>query len=249
MQNEARWQPSKFEFTPRGFRASRNRKAIGVSSRLPADISARWYERVVPEHARGHLVDLGCGTVPLYGLYGSHIDSVTCIDWSNSIHAINHVDIEHDLTKPLPLADCCCDTIVISSVIEHLPEPEMIWTEMARVLTPGGKVILYVPFLYWLHEVPNDFYRYTEFALRRFAERAGLEIVELTPTGGAAEVATDVICKALGLIRGGKAAAQVLQWICNRFSSTRFGRSFRERTARKTPLAYGVILRKPSAGP
>jgi SAM-dependent methyltransferase len=177
------------------------------------------------------------------------VESVTCVDWSNSPHAINHVDIEHDLTQPLPLADGAFDTIIISSVIEHLPEPEAIWREMFRVLRPDGTVLLYVPFLYWLHEVPHDYYRYTEFALRRFAERSGFEVAELTPTGGALEVVTDVAAKTLARASWGRGIARFLQWACARVGGTRVGKRIARKTASLTPLAYAVVLRKPAALP
>lgn len=244
MQNEAQWKPSKFDITPKGLKGSRDPRKLGIHSRLAADLSAKWYERVIPRYARGRFADLGCGTVPLYQLYRPSVDSITCIDWANSLHSINHIDIEHDLTKPLPVAENSFDTILLSSVIEHLPEPELIWIEMSRILSPGGHAILYVPFLYWLHEVPHDFYRFTEFALRRFAGRSKFEVVEMEPIGGAAEVITDIVCKAISPLRGGKTMARALQWMCLGFSSNKWGRRLTDRTSRKTPLAYGVVVRR-----
>ena len=73
----------------------------------------------------------------------------------------------------------------------------------ARLLKPDGKLILGVPFLYWLHEEPHDYYRYTEFALDRFCQLSGLRLVELTPYGGLPEVFIDMSSKCLALFPGG----------------------------------------------
>ena len=140
-----------------------------------ADCVARCYEENLPRFARGRLIDLGCGRVPLYHVYEPHITEHFCADWVNSTHPNEHLDVECDLTAPLPFATEGFDTIVLSDVLEHIPEPTKLWEEMARLLRPGGRVIMNVPFLYWLHEQPFDFYRYSEHALRRFVRAAGLE--------------------------------------------------------------------------
>jgi ubiquinone/menaquinone biosynthesis C-methylase UbiE len=46
-----------------------------------------------------------------------------------------------DLTR-LPYADAAFDAIVCGWVLEHLPDPRTGLRELARVLTPGGKLLL-----------------------------------------------------------------------------------------------------------
>ena len=76
----------------------------------------------------------------------------------------------------LPFGDSEFDTIILSDVLEHIPVPEHLWKEMARILSRNGKIIMNVPFYYCLHEAPHDCSRYTEFALRRFVEMSGLRL-------------------------------------------------------------------------
>jgi SAM-dependent methyltransferase len=56
--------------------------------------------------------------------------------------------------------------------------------EVHRVLKPGGSLLLTVPFLWPLHEVPHDLCRYTPFALRDLVESAGFQVKELRALGG-----------------------------------------------------------------
>lgn len=47
-----------------------------------------------------------------------------------------------------------------------------------RVLRPGGRLILTVPFAWDEHEQPHDFARYSSFGLRALLERCGFRVLE-----------------------------------------------------------------------
>jgi hypothetical protein len=55
---------------------------------------------------------------------------------------------------------------------------------MARVLKPGGTVILTAPFAFRLHEEPYDYYRFTPHGLASMLDRVGLRVVETRAFGG-----------------------------------------------------------------
>lgn len=84
----------------------------------------------------------------------------------------------------LPFADESFDAVVSTQVLEHLEYPERCVTEMARVLKPGGRLLLTAPMAHFEHQVPHDFYRYTSFGLRSLVRRAGLSEPEIKPFGG-----------------------------------------------------------------
>jgi SAM-dependent methyltransferase len=245
VRNASAWSPSKFEYIGGRLRASRNVRHVGVASRLNADLVAAAYEAALPRHAKGRLLDLGCGNIPLYAAYRHLVSECTCVDWGNTAHKNVHLDLECDLSQPLPFADGQFDSIILSDVLEHVPTPEALWREMTRTLAPGGKIILNVPFLYWLHEEPYDFYRYTEFALRRFVEISGLTLVVLRPIGGAPEVLSDVLAKNIvRLPLLGRALAAATQSITYRLVRTRWGKAISEKTAARFPLGYFLVATK-----
>lgn len=89
----------------------------------------------------------------------------------------------------LPIASNSFDTLLLLDVLEHLPLPELCLSEAYRVLKPEGKLIIQVPFLYPLHDVPLDFQRWTLYGLRAAANRHGFLITEELIFGSPLETA------------------------------------------------------------
>ena len=58
------------------------------------------------------------------------------------------------------------NAVLCVSVLEHLEEPRRAVQEMRRVLTVRGKIIVSVPFLFPIHNSPNDYWRFTNHGLR-----------------------------------------------------------------------------------
>lgn len=221
-------------------------REVGLASRLSADLIAAYYGRELPLRAKGRLLDLGCGKVPLYAAYKDVVSECVCVDWENTAHKNPYLDRECDLTQPLPFSDGRFDTIVLSDVLEHIPTPEALCREISRVLAPSGTLILNVPFYYWLHEEPHDYYRYTQYALRRFIDLAGLRLVMLEATGGSPELLADVLAK--NIVRVplvGKPLAVFVQWATLRFIGTRLGRKVSRSTSRAFPFGYFLIAERP----
>ena len=242
MKNRESWVPSKYVVKNNKLRASRNAEEVGVGSRLMADLIAKQYDEHLHTHARGKLLDLGCGKVPLFSAYKKHVTENICVDWANTMHKNIYLDLECDLTKILPFKDNEFDTIILSDVLEHIPEPEKLWGEIARILSNDGKIILNVPFYYWLHEQPHDFYRYTEFALRRFVENSGLKLVLLKSIGGAPEIMTDIFSKnVLRVPFVGHSLASIAQWSTFSFGKTRVGKRITSVTGKSFPFGYFLI--------
>jgi SAM-dependent methyltransferase len=142
--------------------------------------------RFVSEAARAtgpgaRVLDAGAGEAPYRELF-LHCDYVTS-DWANSPHpGARRADIIASLDA-LPVPDGSFDAVLCTEVLEHVANPSSVLRELYRVLAPGGRLWLTVPFVAALHEEPYDYYRYTPHGLRSLLEEAGFEEVVVDALG------------------------------------------------------------------
>lgn len=139
-------------------------------------------------HARlpklsGLVVDLGCGVRPFEHDILQYADNYIGVDWGNTLHGVQ-ADILADLNQPLPIADAAANHVVSFEVLEHLAEPQVMLGEAFRILRRGGQITLSVPFQWWVHEAPWDYYRYTCHGLEYLLRKAGFIDIAVTPTTG-----------------------------------------------------------------
>ncbi len=136
---------------------------------------------------KGNLLDIGCGKLPYknYILQNSEVTKYVGLDIENALEYDASVkpDFTWDGIK-MPFEDGQFEIAFGTEVLEHCPRPEIILGEVNRVLKPGGVFFFTVPFLWPLHEVPHDEYRYTPFALKRLLEETGFVNIEINATGG-----------------------------------------------------------------
>ncbi len=74
------------------------------------------------------------------------------------------------------------DNCLNTTTLEHINEPSDFFSEVHRILKPSGKLFLYVPFIYFEHQIPHDYFRYTSYGLKYLCEKVGLRIISIKPS-------------------------------------------------------------------
>ncbi|MEM1227819.1 MAG: class I SAM-dependent methyltransferase [Planctomycetota bacterium] len=138
-------------------------------------------QAAIDEYATGRCLDAGSGRSPYRALLAHRGGSVVSIDIEDRSGPL---DIQGDIQCMPQVASESFDTVLCSQVLEHVPRPWDAMAELARVLRPGGRVLLTVPHLSVIHEAPHDYFRYTRYGLAALARGAGLSHPVVRPTGG-----------------------------------------------------------------
>jgi len=170
----------KKEKIAREFNPGINFPAYLMRNRLLRSISS-----LAPQ-LNGSLLDFGCGSKPYRDLF--KVDTYTGVDFENPghPHANEQIDVFYD-GKTLPFPNNSFDAVFSSEVFEHVFNLEEILGEIKRVMKPGAKILVTCPFAISEHEVPNDYARYTSFALKYLFEKNGFTVLTFQKSGNYVE--------------------------------------------------------------
>ena len=148
----------------------------------PLWVARRCLDRAVRRQryrATGWLLDVGCGGRPYQHLF-EHVSRYVGIDIPSPCCKVD----AFANGMRLPFQDASFDTVLCNQVLEHVCEPHLLISETARVLKPGGTLMLTTPQVWGLHHEPYDFFRYTKYGLIHLAQSHGLVVVVVAPTCG-----------------------------------------------------------------
>ena len=122
-----------------------------------------------------NVVDVGCGLQPYRPLF-MHTKYVGIdVETSGRTAETKQADLYFDGIN-IPLESHSIDAVLCTEVLEHAVDPERLMGEIFRILRPGGRLCLTVPFIWGLHELPYDFRRFTPFGLEKMVSEQGFVV-------------------------------------------------------------------------
>lgn len=155
-----------------------------LSIEIEERILTNWFSEKI--NWSGAILDIGGGASP----YQRYLSTDARLLNLNIIRK-PETDLLGDAHR-LPIADASIDAVMLTHVLEHVRQPWVILDEAARVLKPGGEMLLIVPFLFKVHPDPEDHWRFTAEGLETLLADA-FDIVELKAAGGRFAVIWEIL--------------------------------------------------------
>jgi len=102
-----------------------------------------------------NLLDVGGRGKPYASFFSGCVTNHYVLD----VAPASSVDVVGD-ARDMPFSDVSMDVVLITQVLEHVPDPVAVIGEIRRVLKPGGTLLLSVPSIFPQHGSPGDYWRY-----------------------------------------------------------------------------------------
>jgi SAM-dependent methyltransferase len=174
----------------------RERGGMSLKEALPFGNRDRlaWILRSLTSIPPGtRLLDVGCGAQP-YRMFCRHLDycgqDAALYDGHGDGRGVQRPDfradpdIRSDITA-IPIQDSSFGAVLCVSVLEHVPDPVAALAELARVLQPGGTLLITAPFSGVTHFAPYHFaVGFNRYFYEHHLPALGFDIVEMKPNGG-----------------------------------------------------------------
>jgi len=137
--------------------------------------------------------DLGCGTGQVAAALAPFVARVIAVDRSGEmlqaarrrLRELPTVDVKRGELEALPIADAELDAATLLLVLHHLPDPGAVLTEAARVLKPGGRLLISDMLPHdreeYRQQMGHVWLGFGDDQLRRLLAASGFERVRIVP--------------------------------------------------------------------
>jgi SAM-dependent methyltransferase len=149
----------------------------------------RWVAQQAAALSAGSLMlDVGAGSCPYRELFAH------CDYRAQDFSGLQPVQLRHGGygrldyvcdASSIPVGDSTFDAVLCTEVLEHVPDPHAVIRELARILKPGGRLLLTAPLGSGIHQEPHHYYGgYTSYWYQHFLPRLGFERIKIEANGG-----------------------------------------------------------------
>jgi SAM-dependent methyltransferase len=141
----------------------------------------------------GKVIDLGSGSHASYYNFLNKKNANIYYADQNKKKSKRYFKV--NLEKRLIFKDKEFDTVILFNVIEHVENYSFLINETFRILRKGGKLELFVPFMFRYHEDPKDYFRPSHYYITKILKESGYKVNTYLIGVGPVKVISEIILK------------------------------------------------------
>nr|ABD17744.1 methyltransferase [Methanococcus voltae PS] len=127
-----------------------------------------------------NMIDIGAGDAPYKILFKEYVKEYTTFDYPDSnknFEKRDEINLEGSLSDENLKLPKKYDIALCTEVLEHVPNLELAFGNLNKILEKGGLLLLTTPFLYPSHMQPYNYFHCTKYGLFELANRYNFEII------------------------------------------------------------------------
>lgn len=138
--------------------------------------------------AGSRVLDVGAGSCPYRPLFAHCVYQTQDFKalYAEQLRSGGYGGIDYVCdAAAIPVEPGSFDVVLCTEMIEHVPRPDDVIAEFARILKPGGTLFLTAPLGSGIHQEPYHYYGgFTPYWYQRFLEESGFDAIRIEPNGG-----------------------------------------------------------------
>ena len=208
----------------RYFRQRKDKETVQITDflRIMPEI-----EKHIPE--KGRLLEIGCATGTLLAQVrnrGWSVAGVEPEEWTCKIARETYqLDVINSTFQEAAIEESSFDAVLLLHVIEHLPDPFKGLQQIARLIRPGGFLVIETPRFdtLWFKLlkgrersiIRGHYYYFTRRTIQALVCKSGFEVIQLDSVGRT--VTLDRLCFYAGKFIDSDRAIRGLTWLSDRW--------------------------------
>jgi len=118
------------------------------------------------------ILDIGCGIKPYMEMFDEYYNKYFGLD----LFLTSQADLLAK-SEMLPIKENSIDVVLCTQVLEHTQDFAKATEEIHRVLNKNGVAVITLPFVWPLHGIPYDYWRFSKYAIKKMFKGKFKEVI------------------------------------------------------------------------
>lgn len=146
--------------------------------------------------------------------------------------------------KNIKLKNSSADYVIIPNLLHHIDDPITLFKQVKKILKPNGSIFIFEPLVRELHQIPEDYSRFTPYGLNNMLKKLNFKDGSVAVSGGPFTCILYYIDQAIQFIPLNKRKNFLKKFNFNQNFLIQMDKKFRKNIVRKnssSPVSFSII--------